>query len=119
MKLSSFLKGLVLITLITLSYVHMQMQIFDLAYQGKSKEKQIRYLVEENGSFVYTILALKSAQNIGTQILAENSEMKFADPSNILNPTVSIQPLDEVLVHNDVNTGSKHTTLLSLLSFSK
>ena len=72
------------LTALALIYIHMQMQIIDLAYRGKSKENQIRKLVEQNGNISYTILTLKSANNLGYKMLAENSDMQFADQGDII-----------------------------------
>ena len=72
------------LTALALVYIHMQMQIIDLAYRGKAKENQIRKLVEQNGNMSYTILTLKSANNLGYKMLAENSDMQFADQGDIV-----------------------------------
>ena len=47
------------IIVLALTYIHMQMQIVDLAYRGNKKEQQIKKLIEENGNTTYKILILK------------------------------------------------------------
>ena len=84
MKLSQFIKGMVTVTSLCLIYIHMQMQIFDLAYQGKIKELKIRKLHEDTGNNTYTVLKLKSAHNLGYKLLSENSDMQFMDNTQIV-----------------------------------
>ena len=65
------------ITLLALVYTHMQMQIIELAYRGKAKEKQIRKLIENNSHLTSAILALKSSNNLGDKLLADQNQMQF------------------------------------------
>lgn len=84
MRLTQLLKFVSIITLLSLGYIDMQMQIINLAYQGKEKEQEIRKLTEENGFISYNISVLKSANHLGFKILAENSELQFADSGDII-----------------------------------
>ena len=72
------------LTILALIYIHMQMKIFDLAYQVKKREQLIRKLNEHHGNLTYNILKLKSAHNLGYKLLAENSHMQFMDNSQIV-----------------------------------
>lgn len=65
------------ITVLSLFYIHLQMKIYDLAYQAKRKEHQIQKLRDDNGLNTYHILALKSVSNIGQKLLVEDSQMQF------------------------------------------
>ncbi|MCK5178691.1 MAG: hypothetical protein KAR32_04110, partial [Candidatus Omnitrophica bacterium] len=65
MHLCKFLKFMGVVIVLALTYIHMQMQIVDLAYRGNNKEQQIRTLIEENGNTTYKILMLKSANHLG------------------------------------------------------
>lgn len=65
------------ITVLSLIYIHVQMKIFDLAYQAKQKEHQIQKLKDENGLNTYHILSLKSVSHIGEKLLDQQSEMQF------------------------------------------
>ncbi|VAW13166.1 hypothetical protein MNBD_BACTEROID05-861 [hydrothermal vent metagenome] len=106
-----------LVTAVSLVYIHMQMQIIDLAYRGKSKEKQIKKLIEKNGNTTYQVLSLKSANSIGVKLLAENSSMDFAEPKNIIEVQVSADQLTKKS-SNDLSSVKTNTNpLLSLLSF--
>lgn len=95
MKMSTVLKTMIFVTLISLGYVHLQMTIIDLAYQGKSREKQIRNLIEENGEVTYNILTLKSSINLGGHMLDENMKMKFADPNSVVTMPASPDVFEE------------------------
>ena len=84
MRLSRLLKWIGFMTVLALVYIHMQMNIINLAYQGRNKEKAIRSLKEENGYLTYTILSLKSANNLGVKLLSKESGMDFIDRENIV-----------------------------------
>jgi len=78
-----------LITLLALVYIHMQMQIVDLAYQENADEMKIRGLIEENGNLTYKILSLKSVNHLGIKMLEEDSYMDFVGPENIMHISLS------------------------------
>ncbi len=84
MKLTQFFKGMVCLTILSLIYINLQMQIFDLAYQGKKKEKEIRRLIDDNGKIFYDVLSLKSASNLGIKLLNEKSQLQFMDKDKIV-----------------------------------
>ena len=71
-------------TILSLSYIHMQMQIFDLAYLGKDQERAITKLDQQKQLLTYTILSMKSAHNLGHEMLDADAGMKFANPNNIV-----------------------------------
>lgn len=85
MKVTKFLKGMAIVTIFSVIYINLQVQIYDFAYQAKKKEKDIRRLVDHNGNVTYNILKLKSANHLGVKLLAENSNMQFMDSSNVVN----------------------------------
>jgi len=117
MRLGKFLLTMGLVTTVALTYIHMQMQIIDLAYQGNQKEQRIRHLIEENGDATYKILMLKSANHIGASMLEENSDMKFADTENIIRITTSKAFLLDNQLNESAELARKTKPLLSLLSF--
>lgn len=84
MKLSKFLQIMFALTVLALSYVHMQMQIFDLAYLGKDQEKAIAKLDQHKQFLTYSILSIKSAHNLGHEMLDADTGMQFANPNNIV-----------------------------------
>ena len=57
MQLWRFIKFMFGLTILALIYIHMQMNIFSLAYDGKQKEQNIVRLKEQNGRgrFVYRV----------------------------------------------------------------
>ena len=56
MRLLKLIRMMTVVTILALIYIHMQMNIFALAYQGKKKEKQITKIKEMNGALTYNIL---------------------------------------------------------------
>jgi hypothetical protein len=99
---------------LSLVYIHMQMQIIDLAYQGKYKEQEMRQVMEMNGNLQYAILSMKSSHHLGGTLLTENSDMQFADPKNIMQ--VSFLP--EGLGEEQSAVEPRSNPLLNLLSFA-
>ncbi len=98
MKLIRFIKLMLTVTAFSLTYIHLQMQIFDLAYKGKMKEKQIRELSDENGRIRYNILSLQSSNSLGVKLLKEHSGMKFVDNDNI----VRLVTTDKFFINNNL-----------------
>lgn len=68
----------------SLIYIHMQMQIVELAYKGKAKEHRVHELMDSNGSLTHQILALKSANNLGQELLEKDEGLQFMGHDNIL-----------------------------------
>ena len=116
MNLKKFFQFIIFVTVLSLVYIHIQMKIIDLAYQGKTKENKIRELIEANGNTTYAILKIKSSQNIGGKMLSENSKMNFIDPNNIVKLSASTEYLQDDSV-TQYAQGEKSSRLLSLLSF--
>ena len=83
MKLTKFFQVMVFTTMMALIYIHLQMRIFDLAYQGKTREKRIQELSDENGTSTYHILSLQSANSLGHQLLDDKSVLQFANSDQI------------------------------------
>ena len=94
MKLLKMLWMMFVITGLALIYIHMQMETFALAYEAKNKEKEIIKIKEVNGLLAYNILELKSSNHLGAKLLAENSNLKFRDPGNVVQ-LVSAKPVKE------------------------
>jgi len=117
MKFLKFLKVLGFITMLALVYIHMQMQIIDLAYEGKIKEKKIHHLIEDNGNIIYRILTLKSVNHIGVKILSKNSDMQFVDPDQIREIS-SGEQVNESLIAKHLDFNKKKTSLLSFFSLT-
>jgi hypothetical protein len=85
MSLKVWIKILGVATVIALVYIHMQMQIFHLAYQGSKREKQVLELRDKNGLLTHQILALKSANHLGNKLLdKEGNTLQFMGSEHIL-----------------------------------
>ncbi len=77
MNLKVWAKWMSFTTVMALIYIYMQMQIFDLAYQGIDKEKHMHELRDYNGLLTHQVLTLKSANHLGNQLLGKNSPLQF------------------------------------------
>ena len=117
MHLCKFLKFMGVVIVLALTYIHMQMQIVDLAYRGNNKEQQIRTLIEENGNTTYKILMLKSANHLGVAMLKEDSDMQFADAHDVVQIAASEEFLMEDALGEQSKLAKRTNPLLSLLSF--
>ena len=117
MHLCKFFKIMSIATIVALSYVHMQMQIIDLAYQGNQKEQQIKKLIEENGNATYKILMLKSANHLGIALLNEDSDMQFADTKDVIQIAASEKFLIENHLVSEPKLVKRTNPFLNLLSF--
>ncbi len=104
-------------TIVALSYIHMQMQIIDLAYQGNQKEQQIKKLIEENGNTTYKILMLKSANHLGVALLNEDSDMQFADTNDVVQIAASEKFLMENHLGSESKLAKRINPFLNILSF--
>ena len=117
MQLCKFLKVMGVIIVLALTYIHMQMQIVDLAYRGNKKERQIKKLIEENGNTTYKILILKSANHLGIAMLEKDSDMQFADAHDVVQIAAAKEFLMEDQLGEQSKIAKKTNPLLSLLSF--
>ncbi len=87
MSLKVWVKLLFSVTIIALIYIHMQTQIFHLAYQGKDKEARMHELRDRNGVLTHQILSLKSSNHLGAQLLERNGHLQFMDNNQVLTLT--------------------------------
>ena len=88
---------MVVLTALSVIYINLQMQIFDLAYQAKRKEKEIHQLIDHNANFTYHILTLKSANHLGVTLLTDKSDMQFVDNRNIVNLQTAVLKTEHAL----------------------
>lgn len=106
------IKSIGFMTLMALIYISMQMQILSLAYEGKAQEKEIQQLIEENSNVTYDIMVMKSANHIGSHLLAADPSLDFASEAAVIEiaaPIVEERPLDET------NATPKQATFFSRL----
>ena len=118
MSLVRFMKYTFSTTFLILVYIHLQMQIVDLAYQGQRKEARIKDLIDKNGGTFYAISKLKSANHLGDKLLSEHSGMQFAGGNDIIYVAAN----GELIGNNDLEQAlpveQKPNILASLLSFA-
>lgn len=91
---------MVFLTVLSLFYIHLQMNIFDLAYAAKRKEHEIQKLRDDNGVSTYHILALKSVSHIGQKLLDEDSKMQFISNDKVYELTLSQKKDQQALSKN-------------------
>ncbi len=84
MNLKNYFKITIFATIMALIYTHMQMRIVELAYKGKDKEKEIHELADTNGVLTHQILTLKSANNLGNQLLEKDSNLQFMGNDRVM-----------------------------------
>lgn len=89
MSLKVYFKVASFVTIMALMYIHMQMRIFELSYNGKDKEKIIHELNDSNGALSHQILTLKSANNLGSQLLDHDNSLQFMDNERVMTVTTS------------------------------
>src|SRR5579863_3007408 len=90
MSLKVYFKVAMFATVLALLYIHMQMKIFELSYNGKDKEKIIHELNDSNGALSHQILTLKSANNLGNQLLDRDNSLQFMDQQRVMTVTTSV-----------------------------
>ena len=89
MALKVYFKIASFTTIMALLYIHMQMNIFELSYKGKDKEKIIHELNDSNGALSHQILTLKSANNLGSQLLDHDNSLQFMDNQRVMTVRTS------------------------------
>lgn len=117
MQLGKFFKVMGFVVVLALSYIHMQMQMVDLAYKGSRKDVKIKKLIEDNGNTNYKILMLKSANHLGVAMLSEDSDMQFADARDIIQIAASQDILMDESSQIRTQLAQQTNPLLKFLSF--
>jgi|GEM_PF-2515086 len=84
MKVADFLKVMGIITVMAVLYIHLQMEIYTLAYEGKTKQQKIEKLTEKNVLVGNDILRLKSSDNMGRELLVNEKDYAFASRNHVI-----------------------------------
>ncbi len=116
MKLSKFIMIILFCTIISLIYIQLQIQIFELAYQGKNKEEQLQKIIDVNDRVTYNILTLKSADHLGIKLLKENSKLQFLDQEYIVRLETPSQFLEDDVLVKSADSEKNTNIFLSLFS---
>src|SRR5690348_13262913 len=118
MSLLRFTKIVMFVTVMSLVYINMQMQIIELAYRAKSKEQQIRKLIDVNSHLTTKILTLKSSNNLGDKLLVDHKQMEFLAPQSIVEvPVKNYKRTTATKADISLGTAKQNRSILSLLSF--
>ncbi len=115
MRLSKFIQAVSFGTLVALIYIHLQMQIVHLAYQGKGREEHIQRLSEANATTAYQILELKSVNHLGGRLLAEDRQYRFRDRQSTVQ-LVAAEPGVPGQGNDVMHQAKRENPLLSLLT---
>lgn len=91
MYLKRFMITVGAITCLSLVYIYLQIQIYDLGYQGESKRTDLQRHRDIHGDIMNDIYQLKSANHLGEKILSNNSHMKFLDSRHIVKLETPVQ----------------------------
>jgi len=83
MRLNRFFIFLLIITVVSLLYVQVQVEIVKLAYEGRVKESRLKDLLDDRGLLVYNINKLESVNNLGQTVLCSQQDLQFTDKSQI------------------------------------
>jgi len=83
MRLNRFFIFLLIITVVSLLYVQMQVEIVKLAYEGRVKETRLKDLLDDRSLLVYNINKLESVNNLGQTVLCSQQDLQFTDKSQI------------------------------------
>jgi len=82
-KLQRFFIGTILITLLTLLYVHQNIEIVRMGYSVNTHQKTLSYSLDQHRRLVYNLNKLKSPSALNEKLYAEAVELVETDTSNI------------------------------------
>ncbi len=114
MKISHFIKFMFIVTAMSVLYIHMQMKIYDFAYQGKIKQQRLEQLAEVNGRVRKDILRLQSSDHIGRELLTKNTQYQFASRSHIVEVAADRPTWPDVIASGARTTGGFFSKVMSL-----
>ncbi len=115
MSLKVWVKFMSFVTVTALIYIHMQMQIFDLAYQGKDREGRMHELRDRSGLLTHQILTLKSVNHLGNQLLEKDSSLQFMGNDRVLTLIGPASMISQALPPSV--KGKNENSLWNFLSF--
>jgi len=104
MNLAGCARLMSFVTITALTYIHMQTQIFDLAYKGKAKERHFHELMDDNGALTHQVLVLKSSSYLGQELLEKNDGLEFMGNDRVMTmagPAASLRPSEKVKVKTE------------------
>ena len=104
MKLAKRLRVITLVTVISLVYIGLQMQVVQLAYEAKDKENKIEKLEEQKQLITSKVLALKSSNHIGEAFLTKQSGLDFMNPENV----IQIASDENIIIKKDATQLVQH-----------
>ena len=97
MSLVTRLQWLAAVTLIAVVYTHLQLDIYDVAYQGQTHQKTLAALEDENRALKADVLELTSATRLGSSFFDEEDTWTFRDNERVQSFVIvrTAEALDE------------------------
>ena len=105
MKVSDLVKMMVIITVLAVLYIHVQMNIYAMAYQGSSRQQKIDKLAEMNAIIKNDITRLKSSDHIGRALLVKGKAYQFASPEHVVEVASNNGTIPEMIASGAEATG--------------
>lgn len=75
MKLTRFYSAVFTVTLMSLVFVHQQIEIIKQGYKMQSSQKQFNELLDQNSMLEYNVIALKSPHILESRLASSNIQM--------------------------------------------
>ncbi len=105
MKVSDLVKMMAIITVLAVLYIHVQMNIYAMAYQGSARQQKIDKLVETNAIIKNDITRLKSSDHIGRALLVKGKAYQFASPEHVVELAANNGSIPEMIASGAEATG--------------
>lgn len=86
---------IVTITLSSLLYVHLQINLYKVSYQIKNNEKIVDVLIDQNQLLKYNVASLKCPDSLESVMLAKNIELYHIDNVEFLRVNTRKVPLTQ------------------------
>jgi hypothetical protein len=95
MRLSRFLISLVLATVISLVYVHQQVELVKLSYALNSRETDLKHVLDRKESLGYNIKSLESPPRLEDRLLAQKVDIVFPKKGQVVRTARGVQRAPE------------------------
>ncbi len=100
MKITDVMKMMFIATILAVLYIHLQMNIYGMAYQGSARQKNIEILTEKNVHLKNDIVRLQSSDHIGRELLVKSDKKyHFAGAESIVEVASFKDTMDMPIAH--------------------
>ncbi|MFC1703735.1 hypothetical protein ACFL1E_03000 [Candidatus Omnitrophota bacterium] len=91
MKLKRFFCVLICVTLLSLVFVQVQVEILKLAYACKEEDNVLNKLLDDKNMLMYNIHTLESADNVGEFLICKKPELSFIERTQLVELRMPIR----------------------------